>query len=165
MNRRTFLSSTTGTMLAGEEETAGAVSEFANKKLPRVARTTASLDPIASPPTRDQIAHLLRRTMFGARRSDVDGLTGQSIDQIVETLLADTAAPDPPLNTSSSDTTVPIGSTWVTAPKLNADGTNPNSARLSEFKSWWAGLMLNQAVSLREKMTLFWHNHFVSEAD
>jgi uncharacterized protein (DUF1800 family) len=42
------------------------------------------------------------------------------------------------------------------------DGTL-SSLRRSSFKKWWIGLMINQNRSIREKMTLFWHNHFATE--
>lgn len=31
-----------------------------------------------------------------------------------------------------------------------------------ELKNWWIGKIQNDAFPLREKMTCFWHNHFVS---
>jgi uncharacterized protein (DUF1800 family) len=34
---------------------------------------------------------------------------------------------------------------------------------MQEIKSWWFEMMINPRFSFREKMTLFWHNHFVSE--
>ncbi|HUL43887.1 MAG TPA: DUF1800 domain-containing protein [Bacteroidota bacterium] len=166
MDRRSFITSPAEFVSSVDDShDAGtsAVSQFANKTLPRIPHTSSGLDPLATVPTHDQIAHLLRRTMFGARETDVATLLGMSISGILSTLLADQPAPAPPLNTSSSDTTVPIGQTWVTAAKLNADGTNPNGARITSFKSWWIGRMLSQGISLVEKMTLFWHNHFVSE--
>jgi len=163
MNRRSFITSAGESVSAIDDSHGAAVSPFANKILPRIPHTASGLDPLATIPTRDQVTHLLRRTMFGAAANDVSSLVGMSVSGILTLLLADQAAPPPPLNTSTSDTTVPIGQTWVTAAKLNADGTNPNGARTTSFKSWWIGRMLNQNISLVEKMTLFWHNHFVSE--
>jgi uncharacterized protein (DUF1800 family) len=55
---------------------------------------------------------------------------------------------------------VPPGGVWVNAPY--GDGTI-NSRRITSFKSWWTGQMLTQQVSLREKMVLFWHNHFSTQ--
>jgi uncharacterized protein (DUF1800 family) len=40
-----------------------------------------------------------------------------------------------------------------------------NVARLDSLRAWWIGQMLNGAPNIREKMTLFWHNHFATEAD
>ena len=35
--------------------------------------------------------------------------------------------------------------------------------KMNEIKSWWYKMMQDRNFSFREKMTLFWHNHFVSE--
>jgi uncharacterized protein (DUF1800 family) len=37
-----------------------------------------------------------------------------------------------------------------------------NGARRRSINAWMFGLMLNGGVSIREKMVLFWHNHFVT---
>lgn len=33
------------------------------------------------------------------------------------------------------------------------------------FKAWWAGNMIHQEMTITEKLTLFWFNHFALEAD
>ncbi len=40
-----------------------------------------------------------------------------------------------------------------------------NYRRRNSFKSRWLYRKLNQDRSLREKMVLFWHNHFVTESN
>lgn len=136
---------------------------FANKTLPKVARTTAGLEPYAGPWGRDQIAHLLRRAMFGATKSDVQNMMALSLDQVIVQLLANQPTPVPPLNTNALDVDVPIGQTWVTSTKTDSNGYNPNNSRNQSLKSWWISLMLSQPVSILEKMVLFWHNHFVTD--
>ena len=37
--------------------------------------------------------------------------------------------------------------------------------RRNSYKAWWLGLMVNQQRSIREKMVLFWHNHFATETN
>ena len=136
---------------------------FANKVLPKVARTQAGIEPYAGSWGVDQASHLLRRTMFGATKNDIQNIMALSLDQAVAQLLADLPTPDPPVNTNALDIDVPVGQTWVVSPKTDSNGYNPNNSRTQSFKAWWIGLMLNQQVSLREKMTLFLHNHFVTE--
>lgn len=170
MNRRSFLEQTSDATLRQVEVLPGVkqtevISKFANKVLPRVERSTAGLEPYTGPWGFNQVAHLLRRTMFGAKKSDIQSMLALSMDQIVSQLLADSPPPDPPVNTNALDIDVPIGQTWVNSPRLDSNGYNPNSSRLQSLKSWWIGLLLSQPVSLRERMTLFWHNHFVTEAD
>jgi len=79
------------------EQKGDGVSKFANKVLPTVERTTAGLEPYVGPWGFDQAAHLLRRTMFGATRADIQAMTGLPMDQAVAQLLADSAAPSPPV--------------------------------------------------------------------
>jgi uncharacterized protein (DUF1800 family) len=55
---------------------------------------------------------------------------------------------------------VPAWQTWVN--DQSYDGTI-NAFRVNSFKKWWAGLMINQDRSIREKMTLFWANHWGTE--
>ena len=58
------------------------------------------------------------------------------------------------------DTNIALGETWVK--DANTDGSI-QSKRRGSFKKWWMGNMINQDRSIREKMTLFLHNHFSTE--
>lgn len=113
-----------------------------------------------------EITHLLKRCLFGAKRSEINSFLGLNISNAVDILLQDNPLPNPPVNnyndTTYTDAAVLRGQTWVNA--ALADGTT-NAKRIASFKSWWILQMVNQSVSLREKMVLFWHNHFATEAD
>lgn len=110
-----------------------------------------------------ELTHLLKRCLFGVKRSDITSFTGSSLNDVVDYLLQDIPLPLPPVNNYNDatfiDPTIAPGSTWVNAPYDN----NANGRRITSFKSWWLGQMLDQQVSLREKMVLFWHNHFSTE--
>ena len=119
--------------------------------------------------TTKEVAHLLKRTMFGAKKADIDYFLAMSPSQAVDVLLTvPTDLPAPPLknydNTdidpADGDISVAAGATWVNT--VSADGT-ANGRRVESLKSWWVGTMINQDRSIREKMTLFWHNHFSTE--
>jgi uncharacterized protein (DUF1800 family) len=91
-------------------------------------------------------SHLLSRTLFGHTKEDLNFALSHSLDDYVDNvLLSDSSEPQSP-------------GFWV-------DDTSSynNSVRSSELTYWWYNLMLTQSHSLREKMVLFWHNHFVSE--
>jgi uncharacterized protein (DUF1800 family) len=87
-----------------------------------------------------------------------------NMSQAVDILLNPTSPlPSPPVNDYSPttpDPNVAAGATWVNNP--TNDGTL-NTVRRNAFKKWWTGVMLNQDRSVREKMTLFWANHFGTE--
>jgi len=133
-------------------------SEFANRILPAVPRSAAGLEPYTGSWGATEISHLLRRTMFGARPQDVAAVSAMTVGDLVDLLLTEPAAPDPPINTKINDTGSVVGTTWINAPTSTKNGSRHNSMR-----AWWVDLMLEQGMSLREKMTLFWHNHFATE--
>lgn len=129
-------------------------------------RTQAGLNPYAGPWTRNEVQHLLKRTMFGSKKADIDYFLSRSVDQAIDELLNPTAAlPSPPLNDyndTEPDPVVAAGTTWI-----NNLTTNPeiNTVRRASFKKWWAGVLLNQDRSIREKITLFWADHFGTETN
>ncbi len=110
-----------------------------------------------------ELTHLLKRCLFGVKRADINSLLGKSLTEVVDYLLLDIPLPTPPINNYNdanfTDPTVAAGMVWVNAVY---DG-NANGRRVTSFKSWWLGQMLTQQVSLKEKMVLFWHNHFSTE--
>lgn len=113
---------------------------------------TGLLDPYVPSPTkpwnRRLVTHLLNRTIFGANASQVNTVLGLTPSEAVDLLFQPLTVPDPP-------------GSWVTeAPDFNS---TYNSQRMSQLRTWWVRLMYEQPISIREKMTLFWHNHFVSE--
>jgi uncharacterized protein (DUF1800 family) len=150
------------------------VSPFANKVLPKRAETLTGLEAYAGPWTIDQAQHLLRRTTFGPSRTHVEAIRPLTMDGAVNTILAlQPEEPTAPLvyyAPSSSNGEVALqGTTWVdsvyrdTNPATNPNGSAPTGLRSNSLKAWWMGLLVNQSLSIREKMVLFWHNHFVTE--
>ncbi|MCB9341824.1 MAG: DUF1800 domain-containing protein [Lewinellaceae bacterium] len=130
------------------------------------------LDPYMGPWGYEQAAHLLRRTTFGLRKQDVELLLTMTMDQAVDHILNVPAGPPPPpLNNyfngdpdnpdGYEDPNVPLGQTWVDADyDEDAEGL-----RIESFRGWWVDLMINQEANIREKMTLFWHNHFATQSE
>lgn len=126
------------------------------------------LSPYTGSWTENEVIHLLKRTTFGAKRADINYFKAKTFQQSVDELLNPVSAlPDAPVkeyttptNATTPDANVPQGSSWVL--DTNTDGT-VNSLRRASFKKWWMGVMINQDRSIREKMTLFWHNHFATE--
>lgn len=129
-------------------------------------RTQSGLAPYTGTWSRNEVQHLLKRTMFGSAKADIDYFASRTMDQAIDELLNPTAPlPAPPLNDYSADVpdaAVPAGTTWI-----NNLSTDPdlNQARRASFKKWWTGVMLNQDRSIREKLTLFWADHFGTETN
>jgi uncharacterized protein (DUF1800 family) len=139
-------------------------SPFANTVLPKLVRTTSGLEPYTGAWGREEMAHLLRRTMFGATRADIAALSSLTAAQAVDALLFPPAAEtSEPLSYEAQDVAIAVGTTWVNAVRQATGSTyNPTTVRTNSLKAWWISLMLNQQRSIREKMVLFWHNHFVT---
>jgi uncharacterized protein (DUF1800 family) len=127
------------------------------------SRTNSGLSSYFPPFGRQEIVHLLRRTLFGVKQNNIKAISGKSLSEALDILLNAETVPAPPVNNYNdaafTDPTVQPGQTWVNSVY---DG-NANGRRYISYKSWWIGLMLNQNTSLHEKMILFWHNHFATE--
>ncbi len=123
-------------------------------------RTNSGISPYTGPWTEQEIVHLLKRTMFGAKKADVDYFRAMTMSQAVDELLNPTAPnPGPPVKeyTTSTqpgtpDANIAQGSTWVN--DINNDGT-VQSQRRASYKKWWTGVKMNQDRSIREKLILF----------
>jgi uncharacterized protein (DUF1800 family) len=127
------------------------------------------LDEYSGEWTTTEVAHLLKRTLFGVKIDDLNYFLSLSMSDAVDQLL--TPAPVPstvPLNSYSSNgytdpTGVAAWDTWINT-GVDFPDTVMNSNRLDSLKCWWIGQMLNENRSIHEKLTLFWHNHFAVDS-
>ncbi|MBI5729531.1 MAG: DUF1800 domain-containing protein [Ignavibacteriales bacterium] len=102
----------------------------------------------------DAARHILSRSLFGFTKDDVASALTKTLDDFVDNyLLKDLAEPAAPQYN---------GADWVTLPNNTTNQTNYTNWFRSMIY-WWYNLMLTQGYSIREKMVLFLHNHFVSE--
>jgi uncharacterized protein (DUF1800 family) len=123
------------------------------------ASTAVAAEPLGF----DHARHLLNRTSFAANVDDVATFARLTREQAADRLLAWTAKPrvtQPPA--------------WVDEPfeSLRRVRTLSVEERMQfrreqirkgiELREWWLQEMLTTPSPLGEKMTLFWHNHFVS---
>lgn len=158
MDRRDFLTARRRRH-AGLEES-GAGTAF---------RTNSGINTYTGAWTDQEIIHLLKRTMFGAKKADIDYFKTRTMSQAVDELLNPTAPnPAPPVKeyatattATTPDSNIAQGSTWIN--DINNDGT-VQSQRRASYKKWWTGVMINQDRSIREKLILFWVDHFGNES-
>lgn len=121
-----------------------------------------------------QARHLLKRTTFGPSVQMVDTSIGAGLNGTIDTLFAPLAMPDPPLksipdgtgNNQLNDPVAKYGETWVNGapfPNINPPMLRNRvlRSRSKSLYSWTILQMHYSEISIREKMTLFWHNHFV----
>lgn len=159
MNRREFFT--------------GARTGKTNKKVSLYSRTSQTgLQPYTGAWTKNEVYHLLRRTMFGAAKADVDHFVALNVNDAIDELLQSAPVVTPPvrdygvlthLTGSYNDPFVAQGSTWINdLNKIEDPGIDSlvNRTRLDSLRKWWVGLMVNQQSNISEKMILFWHHHF-----
>ncbi len=121
-----------------------------------------SINPYTGAWNANVAAHLLRRTSFSARKKQILQSVSDGLDQTVEKILSYKDPNDFPLNPYfENDPEVAVGETWV-----NAGFTNGvpglNNYRNRSLGGWIVKKWLEDDISIQEKLTLFWHNHFVT---
>jgi uncharacterized protein (DUF1800 family) len=124
-----------------------------------------TLNPYNGAWTYAQAAHLLRRTGFGLRHADVERMrTGSMSAAVSEVLNVPAMLPPPPVNAYNNpdfvDPAVPSGQPWVYAPY----DANAEFYRIESWRQWWVGRMFEPSTHIQERMTLFWHHHFATQA-
>ena len=108
----------------------------------------------------DTAAHLMRRASFGSSRTLINEAVSLGLDASVDRLLAEVEMPEPPVHSNFIlDPTAPVGQTWVDKPHANIQGLA--NARRNSMSAWTIGNIMNEGFSAKEKLVLFWHNHFV----
>jgi hypothetical protein len=123
------------------------------------------LTPYTGPWTFETAAHLLRRTIFGPTKARIEQAVDEGLDNTIASLMGPTPEVDPPIYYDfSADPTAEIGETW-TDKVLDGNITGIYFAREKTLWAWWFMQMNRNQTTIHEKLTLFWHNHFVvSEA-
>ncbi len=134
------------------------------------------LDTFSGNWTSTEARHLLRRTSFGVTQDLVDASVSLGLLETINTLFRDNPLPEPPLKyqldgngtNEINDPGANFGETWVNAPAyVNLPTTQERNrvfnARHRSLYAWSFLQMENAEMSIREKLTLFWHNHFVAE--
>ncbi len=91
-----------------------------------------------------RVAHLLRRTTFGASAAELERALSEGYDRTVDRLLETPAAPPPDL------------------PGLAQPG-QPVRLNVGQLQLWWVNQMLQSSTPFAERMTFFWHGHFTSD--
>lgn len=138
-----------------------------------VPPATTGLAAYSGPWTNNEVAHLLKRTMFGATKTDIHYFLSKPVNDAVDELLNNLRTAAPPVRDYGliedefgvfyDDMGVAKGATWVNDSNLKSvpqvTGTI-NQLRVNSLMKWWAGLLIDQQRSIEEKMVLFWHHHF-----
>ena len=94
-----------------------------------------------------KVGHLYRRAGFGATHAELEAGVADGHEKTLERVLS--GKPE------SEDFT-------RTSEFMAGEKSMPPGAPLPRLSAWWLDRMLKTAHPLREKITLFWHNHFAT---
>ena len=133
------------------------------------------LDTFSGDWSAEKARHLLKRTSFGVTPDLVDEAVSLGLTSTINKLFEEIPLPEPPLKYEPdgtgrgevNDPDVKQGETWVTAPiypdlPTTQERNRVYRARNRSTYAWSFLQMQNEGISVREKLTLFWHNHFVA---
>lgn len=114
-----------------------------------------SLEPYSGVWDRRAMYHLLRRTVVAPTYAEVEEASTKSMEDLVTQLTVPSAI-------------LPGPRGWF-GDTINASGFPWYDNRFDlvaefyvEMRRWWYERMTNGGLSVQERMTLFWHNHFAS---
>lgn len=115
--------------------------------------------------------HLLERTGFSATPEEILAIQPLTLEQAVDRILDGTGAaavtPAPEwVDLPPTDVKQITGLTKVESKRLQRFlNRDVGRERVNELRNWWFQEMRQTPTPLTERMTLFWHNHFATEAD
>ena len=123
------------------------------------AGTSAGLPVYEGPWTFAEAAHLLRRATFAPTYEEITEAVSIGREATLSRLMELKPLPLPPTNYYyPNDPAVPIGESWLNAP--NTPDLTTLTYRFNCLNAWLIQNMVTERMSMREKMTFFWHNHF-----
>ncbi len=183
MERRSFLKSTGASVIGGALGAGSILGAFDPSKAfaarqsilaNRAGRSenplgtlSEDLTPYAGVWGDVQLRHLLRRCMFGVPESQF--LTAQALGPFESVATVPMNAIVTQLLACQDTTKVPLPVLSVSAPAVapwleTIPVSNPNllAMEIQEIENWWFDLMMQENLSIRQKMTLMWTNHFVT---
>lgn len=139
------------------------------KQISKANQTTSAgvntLEPYTGPWGFEQAAHLLRRVSFGPNYDQIKDAISDGLDLTLAQVLTNDPTTIPVYVDYNDDPEAANGESWIFEvypdPNVNAMLRNQvRNARVESLVGWQMDLLLQQTISIREKMTLFWHNHF-----
>jgi uncharacterized protein (DUF1800 family) len=123
----------------------------------------AAAPAVGAPLGFDNARHLLNRTSFAANPADIETFARLTREQAADRLLGWTgkpvATPPPAWTAEPFESRRRFRAMSAEERKL---ANREMFQKVFELRSWWLTEMLVTPSPLTEKMTLFWHNHFVS---
>ena len=119
---------------------------------------------MAADDARSRIAHLYRRAGFGARPDELDAAVTAgyeaTVEKLVDLSVPDTATLAAPTFSPPAVVAAPADQAARRAAQQADQRANREEGR--RLNQWWVDRMVLSSTPLREKLTLFWHDHFAT---
>lgn len=128
-----------------------------------VGEVSTNMDPYIGAWTKEQAAHLLRRSTFGPTFQQITNAVASGMNATVTNLLQ-IPATGLPLSYDPNETISAAGSTWINS-VYPADVTSAQlheNARIKSLGAWLMKRINTENTTIAEKMCLFWQNHFAA---
>jgi len=110
----------------------------------------------------DDARHLLARTGFGGTSAEIDAFARLDREDAVERLLAGVRTQPQSAPPSFEDREPFPSAADPLTPEQRRAFVREQAENTQALRGWWIGEMVTTPSPLTERMTLFWHNHFVS---
>jgi uncharacterized protein (DUF1800 family) len=123
-----------------------------------------SLTPYSGPWTKWQAAHLLRRALYGPTKAQINWSVSNGLNATVTQLMT-MPTQTVPLTYTNDDGVAAIGETWVDSFLPSVNQQEAIFARFTSLFGWISQNLHAPNMSIQEKMTLFWQNHFAAVHD
>ena len=118
---------------------------------------SSTLAPYTIPLDASRAAHLYRRLGFSASVQTINQAVGQSAGALVDNLINEAI--------SMPESPAPVWADWNNS-NYPADDDAANQVRRTQYEEWkitYAGALISN--NLRDRLSFFWSNHFVTELD
>jgi uncharacterized protein (DUF1800 family) len=110
----------------------------------------------------DDARHLLVRTSFAAAPAEVEAFARLTRNEAVERLLASARLEPSTRPEASLDSWTPRSQIRAMSEEQRREHIRHTNQQGQQLRGWWLNEMLVTASPFTERMTLIWHNHFVS---
>jgi uncharacterized protein (DUF1800 family) len=116
----------------------------------------------AAPMGPEEARHLLARTGFGPSSTDIQRFAALDRAQAVDRLLAESRTTPTLPPPAFDDREVQPAAGRTLTPEERRAFVREQNEHTQALRGWWIAEMVATPSPLTERMTLFWHNHFVS---
>ena len=124
--------------------------------------TLTDLNPLYREISLAESSHLLRRTTIGPTIEEINDISALNISNAVDYILRE--IPEPPTPGDWVDD--PFPSDYSDYNQEQRDSLNAAYQSYNiDLNAWWLDQMYYNSSSIKEQMTLFWHDHFATSIE